>query len=563
MDKHRSNRQPNGALPNLPTNLHDSFVRDFLLVVDEHLKDQSLPSDVLFMLQYQKDSFLSKFSGEGTTPPDERRSAAIAKWLRAEERNRVTNTRLLIDEAMFGHISSGKLVKYAREVVRQVIGDSPPEGILADGRFSNGASTRVSRSPTAISRKFVGEAHATIEAMRLFSVEVLAESEAWIRDLKEKRFSVTEVHGSMMFTVPKNSEIDRVACKEPEINMYLQLGAGEYISAALRKRGINLRDQTANQRLALEGSLGRKLSTLDLSSASDLISTQLVYLLLPIDWFLLLDAIRVKRTLIDGEWHELNMFSSMGNGFTFPLESLLFYALSCAINRAWKVRGRVSVYGDDIITPTAIAPMYVRVFSWFGFKINIKKSFWRGPFRESCGKHYYDGTDVTPFYLRKPILTHVDLIHQLNQLRNWATRDNIDYWLHRFYDLWDYYSRFVPPFLKGGKDPADPTSLVTCDRPRKRIVAVRRDVDPSQDGAYLQWLHAADRRQKEVFDLRCDYQATLAVKRIVALAHLPIILRREATETSVVSIELPKYQVTRNRVWNAEMHHHWWHELVG
>ena len=198
--------------------------------------------------------------------------------------------------------------------------------------------------------------------------------------------------------------------------MYMQKAAGNFIRRRLRKRvGIDLNDQRVNQELA-RVAWGRGLATIDLSSASDSISTQLVVRLLPVEWYAWLDGLRCKRILIDDHWHEVEMFSSMGNGFTFELESLLFYALSVASVEAkrgircklshqrpterdgWRT---VSVYGDDIIVHRSMYPVLRTVLSYVGFIVNAKKSHTSGPIRESCGKHFYRGLDVTPFYVRR------------------------------------------------------------------------------------------------------------------------------------------------------------------
>jgi hypothetical protein len=55
----------------------------------------------------------------------------------------------------------------------------------------------------------------------------------------------------------------------------------------------------------------------------------------------------------------------------------------------------VRVYGDDIIVPVEYVFAVVSRLEAFGFKVNKNKSFWSGYFRESCGKDYYEGTDVT------------------------------------------------------------------------------------------------------------------------------------------------------------------------
>jgi hypothetical protein len=178
---------------------------------------------------------------------------------------------------------------------------------------------------------------------------------------------------------------------EPTINSWFQQGIGRMIRSRLKRRvGVDLDDQSTNQRLAWLGSISNDLATVDLSSASDLISRKLVEDLLPRDWFFWLDITRSHRVLIDDSWVELEKFSSMGNGFTFDLESLIFYALSWAVttvegyNTFW-----VNVFGDDIIIPAGVKELFLKTFDSLGFRVNENKSYFEGPFRESCGKDFY------------------------------------------------------------------------------------------------------------------------------------------------------------------------------
>jgi hypothetical protein len=308
------------------------------------------------------------------------------------------------------------------------------------------------------------------------------------------------VDGSMMFTVDKKSDIDRVACKEPEINMVLQRGIGEFIRKRLRKVGVNLNDQTINQQLARHA-LDLGLATVDLSAASDSITTQLAFLCLPFSIWSLCDDLRVKQTRLPPPYdrdHALEMFSSMGNGFTFELESLLFYAITRVTARRSGIKGRISVYGDDIICPSHLVPRLNKLFAYLGFRLNLKKSHFRGPFRESCGKHYYRGLDVTPFYIRREVSTVSDLILHLNHLLEWETRDSAggnypflsDIEILAFHKKW---TSVIPPFLYGGHDVTSNASLVTGDRPRKRIVPRTSPIKNIPETAALRlWFMIAD-----------------------------------------------------------------------
>lgn len=511
-------RHQNGVNVDLPTTLHQKFIDDLTQVISltNFSSEGAFPHGVCgFKLSWLRENLLSKFSDATTTSPEDRRASAIGKWRSMETRNAKTNTRLLIDSTDFGPFTSEKVLRVARRIVCQIIG-SHPDALCVDGMFTNGASTRVKRGPVAIAQKFVGDINVTAEARPIFQEFVLDRSPQWSAYFDQGVATLKEVRGSVMFTVPKNSEIDRVACKEPEANMYMQRGVGNYIRDALRsKRGINLQDQTANQRLAKQGSRYGNLATLDLSSASDLISTQLVYSLLPLDWFLLLDAIRVKRTDIDGEEHELRMFSSMGNGFTFELESLIFYALISAVTYCLGVRGRISVFGDDLIVPSAAAGMVRKVFAWFGFKVNAKKSYWTGPFRESCGKHYFNGCDVTPFFIRERISSMPVLINILNQYRLWCVHDDAALHLYNdgFYRFWKRWSGYVTPQVYGGRDCGDRSSLVTHHSPRKQLTTAMRKKSADQLGAYLHWLRGREEVSEAYLTSYGSYTGSYQIKR--------------------------------------------------
>jgi hypothetical protein len=409
---------------------------------------------------YLKSELLSKYSDPSTTPPDVRRQAAIQKWLSAEDNNRKSNLRIPFGED-FGWTHSDEIFGFARKLIANVLGPIEDVDDLCVSKFSNGASTRIRRSELAAILKHSGQAHATEDARLQWSLAV--------KDTALEDQEVDTVFGSELFTVPKKTDIDRVACKEPEINQYLQRAVGIHISRRLRRRGIDLTDQSRNQELA-RIAVEEGLATIDLSSASDSISRQIVFELLPFDWWSYLDSIRCKSVLIDGAWHEFEMFSSMGNGFTFELETLIFWALTHSVKKVSGVRGVVSVYGDDIIAPSMIVPRLSRFFSWVGFTVNLSKSFWRGHFRESCGKHYYRGWDVSPFFVRGPIQTKTDLIRLLNRLMEWSSRDwgfITDPRVGEFHRKW---SNRIPQELWGGQDPDDVSSLVTGHPPRRRLV---------------------------------------------------------------------------------------------
>lgn len=220
--------------------------------------------------------------------------------------------------------------------------------------------------------------------------------------------------------VPKDARSDRTIAVEPFLNGCLQLGAGNYIMRRLASFGVNLWDQTLNQGLAREGALNWEdadpVVTLDLASASDTLCQELVKRLLPKTWYEFLGDLRSEYYVVGRKLPVLyQKWSSMGNGYTFPLESLIFWALSVAVAHVQGQRPLVSIYGDDIIVTRGTAPSLIEVLRYVGFKVNTEKSYVFGPFRESCGADWWGGVRVTPVYLRgMQVLRETDVYRLIN-----------------------------------------------------------------------------------------------------------------------------------------------------
>lgn len=229
------------------------------------------------------------------------------------------------------------------------------------------------------------------------------------------------VPGGRYDTVPKTVLIDRSIMVEATLNTILQKRVGSALRSRLKRVGVDLDDQSRNQELASWSQL-MGFATLDLEAASDSIATKLVQYLLPPEWFDLLDDLRSKWVQgKDGSWTRLEKFSSMGNGFTFELESMIFWALtqSCVDDN---YRSTIGIYGDDIIVPSECAPQLERVLAWAGFRLNKLKSFVSGVFFESCGKHYYGNSEVTPAYQKETPSDPWSRIRLANRLLRLAHR---------------------------------------------------------------------------------------------------------------------------------------------
>lgn len=280
----------------------------------------------------------------------------------------------------------------AQRKISQVLGDLPTFHEVRP-RFGPGACAGIPKQKASRKLK-LSEQYSCSETFRPVLVSALCTVPAMA--FTAARTGVLLANARLSF-VPKNAKTLRAVATEPSLNTLFQLGYGDYMSERLGRFGVDLRDQTKNQRLAREGSLTGALATLDLTSASDTISRELVWSLLPFDWAERLDELRSPVLETPEGPVELEKFSSMGNGYTFPLESLIFWALCKAVCRSDAV---VSVYGDDIIVPTEHFDDVVTLLRALGFIPNLAKSFSKGAFRESCGTDWLRGMDVRPFFFK-------------------------------------------------------------------------------------------------------------------------------------------------------------------
>jgi hypothetical protein len=112
----------------------------------------------------------------------------------------------------------------------------------------------------------------------------------------------------------------------------------------------------------------------------------------------------------------------MGNGFTFELESLIFASLAFAAGAGDDGR-TFTVFGDDIIVQTDVAAEVLALLRYCGFETNDRKTFVKGPFRESCGGDYFNGVLVTPHYVKEIPHEPQHWISLANGLRRLADED--------------------------------------------------------------------------------------------------------------------------------------------
>jgi hypothetical protein len=239
--------------------------------------------------------------------------------------------------------------------------------------------------------------------------------------------------------VPKTQKSPRVIAMEPSWNQYAQQGVLTAMTDVLARPkwaylyySICWKDQSYNRSLARIAAAEESFATIDLSEASDRISSTLVHALLPPGPLRsVVFASRSRYADVAGSKIKLRKFASMGSSLCFPIETMVFYTIACmGVRKAFNLRRvdpyfewPIRVYGDDIIVPTESAPDVIRLLEAYGLKVNKAKTFVNGKFKESCGSDWYGTTDVTPVRSRIPLpgaprhdVSYVSVIEWHNQL---------------------------------------------------------------------------------------------------------------------------------------------------
>jgi hypothetical protein len=256
-----------------------------------------------------------------------------------------------------------------------------------------------------------------------------------------------------VISVPKTQKTPRIISVEPTAMQYAQQLVSSRLTRALLQssfaKQVNILDQRTNAKLALEGSLTREWATLDLSEASDRVSAKLVRDIFRSEVRILKELMATRSTkalMDDGALISLSKFASMGSACTFPVETIVFYVIAVSAVAQWRWDHIVSgngdpcgtqlralhsvcedslrlafVYGDDIIVPSGSFSSVASSLEGKNLKVNRKKSFSQGAFRESCGMDAYKGVEITPVYVRSALPT---TIKDATEVGSWVSFAN-------------------------------------------------------------------------------------------------------------------------------------------
>lgn len=376
-------------------------------------------------------SILKKFEGSKNADADHK---ALMLFLQSNER---CKNFILKPESMFMEEVIGE--------VKTIFDDffhHGPELEMDLLRISEGFMTGPGASQGAISDNFytkLFDSNLTSTSERLYRnyrcaiAHLPVWSSAEIARMSHHGWKVVE--GNRLSFVPKTTEISRTICTEPNLNMLFQKGIGAIMEHQLRRRWkISMSYQQGwNRWLARKGSIDRSFGTIDLSSASDSVSLTLLKELLPAYVLRWLQLTRSPMTILpDGSKVELHMVSSMGNAFTFPLQTMLFASIVVSCYKVMGIKpmpcssekSNFGVFGDDIIVREDAYDFVIRALKMFGFLVNDDKSFNAGYFRESCGGDFYKGHDIRGVYL-KNLDTSADVYSAINRLVRWSAQSGV------------------------------------------------------------------------------------------------------------------------------------------
>lgn len=446
---------------------------------------------------YQEANLLKRWVGGGDTPDSTQLVAeAVEKLLDANVACKYTNRVFSCGLDGNPHLDPAVVVrlKRARAIIARILGPMVTmDELFRACDFTPGATTGLRRKDGARHNKWEKASTVTFHA-----IPYVEAFQRWAGELPVPGWGVIQ-NFNKVFTVPKRFDALRTACLPNEWNGFFQKGLGKVTRRRMHR--VKLLQQTAQEEHALLAKLGSAtglLTARDLKSASDTVALTLCDVLFP-EWYvrLLSDFREPDGLLPDGSLVEWELLSSMGNGYTFEVETLLFYSIvkACCSKDSF-----VSVYGDDIIFPSQYSEKVDETLLACGFKINGSKSSRPGiPWMESCGGHFFLGRSVKPMFLQQYPTTLGDVIHLHNEIiRICEGKPRVG---TRWHGVFSVCREIVPKIFWG------PTGMQGClwadwdeacpdwssATQSWRIATVSRVSDESEDlsertGAYLQQL---------------------------------------------------------------------------
>lgn len=410
-----------------------------------------------FAADYAAVKFLSKCAGLPTSFDLEHAALKQEAW--AEAMCKQTNLRIV---KTFPSYRVNRIRCIAQDILTDILGETPSlEEIVMNLKYGPGATSATASSDTTIVAKVSQQLFASADLIDDLNA-VLQHAPYLSKEVSETLDFRGPIAGRLnpdsncneYTSVPKNAKTNRAIAIPDHFRSLGQGALGRILRSRLRhsKYKLNLDDLwKLNQEYARQGSIGQSSDgyhyvTVDVTCASSTIAFEAVFDLLPRSWAMLCDRWRESHTKYGDYLHENHKFSSMGNGFTFELESIFFFALAKASQIVnGEKRAFCSSFGDDIITTRSSYNDLCDLFSFYGLTVNNNKSFTSGYFRESCGADYWQGARINPPYLKEIISDESDIVKLANRIRDYSSRIRFGYYCDiRFKPVWHCLIDLLP-----------------------------------------------------------------------------------------------------------------------
>lgn len=414
-------------------------------IVLKEIDHKSYNSVESFRDDYQAVRFLSKakFLKLSVDP----KLVAIQKYNDCEKLNAITNRAFVNRTAQcFKNNELATCLHGMTRKIHSILGSTPSaEEFIKNTAWGPGSTLSVKKD-TSSNTKYRFENGITSDLFAFMKPWFSAATPlyaSYLRFNDEDHNMLIQDSNTLTFA-PKNAKTHRAILIQPGFNLFFQKSLGSSIRTRLKQRAhIDLRSKAQEHLLICrQSSRDGKRVSVDFSSASDTICTELIREVSPHDWFCLLDVARCKTRLpIKGESFRYiteEKFSAMGNGFTFELESLIFFAAACAVTEYLGLDEReVSIFGDDVFINKEAYPLFIQFCESLGFTVNKQKTCSDGWFRESCGSYFYAGCDVKPLYLKDRISNVSSIFKLVNGVRRVSHSRNFNYGCSiRFHRTW-------------------------------------------------------------------------------------------------------------------------------
>lgn len=287
------------------------------------------------------------------------------------------------------------VLQRARTICRRILGSYNMEDHIRECKFGQRADVGNNARNAYLDVKLSTVLTGSAEHIKWFKSNYLP-GDSLLQEIITGKYDV--VNALSLVNVPKSYKALRSIMPNTRLGVLYTYGLGRLIQERLKMEGLDIRRlQDKHRYYARIYSKNRKCVTADLSAASDSFTSELVNRLLPREWYNALKLGRVDRFVLNDTQYYMRSFMTMGVGFTFQLQTLLFYSIIKAIMELSSTRGRISVYGDDLVYPTTLHGYVSQIFTDIGFVLNEDKTFIGQSFRESCGGDFYHGIDVRPF----------------------------------------------------------------------------------------------------------------------------------------------------------------------